>query len=76
MGEATRYPNCRWGARLGVTGRAARGEGREERVRAAAVSRLTVRRLCDQYLECHVDRNRKPEGAAEVRRLFDRMRGF
>jgi hypothetical protein len=43
------------------------------RARAAAVRRLTVRALCDIYLEGHVDRHRKPKGAAEVRRLLGRM---
>lgn len=47
----------------------------EERARVAATNRLTVRRLCDQYLEGHVERNRKAKGAVEVRRLFDRMLG-
>jgi len=47
----------------------------EERARTAAASRLTVRRLCDHYLEGHVERNRKEKGAAEVRRLFGKMLG-
>ena len=57
--------------------RAERQEEREaaERARAAAAGRQTVRRLCDQYLEGHVERNRKEKGAAEVRRLFDKMLG-
>jgi len=33
----------------------------------------TVRRLCDDYLQHHVDRLRKAKGAAEVRRMFNTM---
>lgn len=39
--------------------------------RAAAVRRVTVRSICDQYLEEHVERRRVEKGAKEVRRLFD-----
>lgn len=39
--------------------------------RSAAV--LTIRALCDLYLSGHVERHRKPKGAAEVRRMFNTM---
>ena len=35
----------------------------------------TIRRLCDDYLDHHVDRHRKEKGAAEVRRMFNTMLG-
>lgn len=38
---------------------------------AAAAKRITIRRICDQYLEEHVDRRRVAKGAKEARRLFD-----
>lgn len=37
----------------------------------AASKRLTIRRICDQYLEEHIDRRRQEKGAKETRRLFD-----
>ncbi|CAN0621955.1 protein of unknown function [Burkholderia multivorans] len=36
---------------------------------------LTVRDVCRAYLEGHVERNRKPKGAAEVARMFGTMIG-
>lgn len=36
---------------------------------------LTVRELCENYLTGHVERHRKHIGAAEVRRMFDKMLG-
>lgn len=33
----------------------------------------TVRRLCEDYLNGHVDRQRKVKGATEIRRMFDTM---
>lgn len=36
---------------------------------------LTVGKVADIYLAGHVDRNRKPKGAAEVRRMFAQMLG-
>lgn len=42
-----------------------------EAKKAAAAKRLTVRRICDQYLEEYVDRHRLPKGVKETRRLFD-----
>ena len=50
--------------------RQAEAEQREAR-RAAAAKRLTIGRICEQYLDEHVDRNRMAKGAAEVRRLFN-----
>jgi len=47
----------------------------EEAARAAASRRLTVRKLCDLYLEGQVVRNRKPKSAAETRRTFQKMLG-
>jgi len=47
----------------------------EEAARAAASRRLTVRKLCDLYLEGQVVRNRKPKSAAETRRTFEKMLG-
>ena len=47
----------------------------EEAARAAASRRLTVRKLCDLYLEGQVERNRKPKSAAETRRTFEKMLG-
>lgn len=35
----------------------------------------TVRSVADDYLAGHIDRRRKPKGAAEVRRMFDRLLG-
>ena len=35
----------------------------------------TVRALCDDYLESHVDQRRKTKGASEVRRMFNSMLG-
>lgn len=50
--------------------RQAEAAEREAR-RVAAAKRLTIRRICDQYLEEHIERRRQPKGAAETRRLFD-----
>jgi len=52
--------------------RAARQAEAEERAvrQAAAAKRITIRRICDQYLEEHVDRRRVAKGAKEARRLF------
>lgn len=57
--------------------RAARKDERaaEDAARAAAARRLTVRKLCDLYLEGQVERNRNPKSAAETRRTFDKMLG-
>jgi integrase len=66
--------------------RAARDAGRdpalekraERRTEAAIVPQVapdTVRAICDAYLKGHVDKRRKPKGAAEVRRTFDKMLG-
>ena len=44
---------------------------KREAKRVAASRRLTIRRICDQYLEEHVNRRRQIKGAKEVRRLFD-----
>jgi integrase len=35
----------------------------------------TVRRLCDDYLDGHIDRHRAHKGASEVRRMFSTMLG-
>ncbi len=35
----------------------------------------TVRRLCDDFLVGHIERNRTAKGAKEVRRMFDTMLG-
>ncbi|MCA3191237.1 MULTISPECIES: integrase family protein [unclassified Cupriavidus] len=35
----------------------------------------TVRRLCDDFLVGHIERNRAAKGAKEVRRMFDKMLG-
>jgi integrase len=56
-------------ARAGV--RAAREKQRDEK-RAAT---FTVRKVCDLYLDGYIDRHRKPKGAKEVRRMFDKMLG-
>ena len=45
-----------------------------ERKQASARA-LTVRSLCELYLQGHIEPNRKAKGAAEVRRLFDTMLG-
>jgi len=50
--------------------RQAEAAQREAR-RVAAEKRLTIRRICDQYLEEHVDLKRQAKGATEVRRLFN-----
>ena len=42
---------------------------------AGSADGYTVRQLVDQYLAGHVDVHRKPKGAAEVRRIFDRNLG-
>ncbi|MDN4057160.1 integrase family protein [Massilia sp. YIM B02769] len=57
--------------------RATRKSEREadDAARAAASRRLTVRKLCDLYLEGQVVRNRKPKSAAETRRTFEKMLG-
>jgi integrase len=57
--------------------RAERTQAREarEQARARAANRFTVGSLCDLYLRDHVDRNRAPKGAAEVRRMFSTMLG-
>jgi integrase len=47
----------------------------QDQVRAAVANRLTVRGLCNLYLDGHVDRHRKPKGAAEARRMLDKMLG-
>lgn len=47
----------------------------KQRSRDEALGRLTVRKLCDHYLEGHVVRHRKAKGATEVARMFDRMLG-
>lgn len=44
---------------------------KREAKRVAASRRLTISRICQQYLEEHVDRRRQEKGAKEVRRLFD-----
>lgn len=46
-------------------------EAQREAQRIAASKRITVRRLCDQYLEEHVNRRRQEKGAKEAKRLFD-----
>lgn len=53
--------------------RAAReAEAADREARLAAESRrVTVRRICDQYLEEHVEPRRQAKGAKEARRLFD-----
>lgn len=53
--------------------RAARqAEAAEREARRVAESkRITVRRICDQYLEEHVEPRRQAKGAKETRRLFD-----
>jgi integrase len=63
-------------------GRDPASEKRIERqdVRAAAErnrpdSALTVRQLCELYLVGHIEGNRKPKGAAEIRRMFNTMLG-
>lgn len=38
-----------------------------------ASAEYTVRRLTDDYLRGHIDRNRAPKGAKEVRRMFETM---
>lgn len=55
---------------------ARRAEVAEEAARKHVTARsLTVRSLCELYLQGHIERNRKAKGAAEVRRLFDTMLG-
>ena len=46
-----------------------------EKKRKAAARRVTVATLCNQYLEEHVEPNRKEKGAKETRRLFATMLG-
>ncbi|MFC5548157.1 tyrosine-type recombinase/integrase [Massilia aerilata] len=48
---------------------------KEERMaaREAASRQLTVRRLCNLYLEGHVDRNRNEKSAAETRRTLQKV---
>jgi integrase len=36
---------------------------------------FTLRKVCELYLAGHIDRHRKPKGAKEVRRIFDKMLG-
>lgn len=69
--------------------RAARDSGRdpakEKRATAARLvadsdivpqaARGTVREICSSYLKGHIDKRRKEKGAAEVRRMFDKMLG-
>lgn len=55
--------------------RAVREEARDAVERARANAPLTVRRVCDLYLTGHIDRHRKPKGAAEIRRTFNTMLG-
>src|SRR5690606_5412235 len=48
--------------------------------RAAAKERKgagvrTVRQVCNYYLDGHIDPNRAPKGAKEIRRTFDTMIG-
>ena len=38
-------------------------------------SQYTVRKLCDDYLDGHIDVNRAPKGATEVRRMFEKHLG-
>jgi integrase len=55
-----------------------REEGRAKQAAAKAAkasSDYTVARLAEDYLDGHIDINRKPKGAAEVRRMFDTMLG-
>lgn len=40
-----------------------------------ASSAYTLRKLCDDYLRGHIDRNRAQKGAKEIRRMFDTMLG-
>lgn len=47
----------------------------EERRVAKQSAVLTVRRLCEHYLVGRIDGHRKEKGAAEVRRIFDKMLG-
>jgi integrase len=42
-----------------------------EAVRVAAAKRLTIRRICDQYLEEHAIQRRQKKGSDEVARLFN-----
>ena len=35
----------------------------------------TVRQLCDDYLDGHIDRNRAKKGAADIRRMFETLLG-
>ncbi|MEH6436674.1 tyrosine-type recombinase/integrase [Massilia sp. DD77] len=53
--------------------RAARQAEQAEREaqREAASKKVTIRRICDQYLDEHVDPRRQEKGAKEVRRLFN-----
>lgn len=58
--------------------RAVRAEERAQAEQQAAkdkVQAYTVRRLCDDYLDGYIDRNRAKKGAAEVRRMFETMLG-
>lgn len=58
--------------------RASRGleriEAAQERRRKKETA-YTVRRLCDDYLSGHIERQRKTKGAKEIRRMFDTMLG-
>lgn len=58
-----------------VEKRAARGEEKAAERSQKRTGIFTVRRLCEDYLVGHVDRHRKPKGAAEIRRMFDTMLG-
>jgi integrase len=55
--------------------RATRAQTRATMARARSDSVLTVGRVAEAYLVGHVERNRKPKGAAEIRRMFGQMLG-
>lgn len=59
--------NERWGQRI-------QEKEKAERIKVEkASSEYTVLKLCDDYLRGHIDRNRAPKGAKEIRRMFTTM---
>jgi len=52
----------------------AKAEVVEKRV-ASREEKYTVARLCNDYLVGHIQRNRKPKGATEIGRMFEKMLG-
>lgn len=64
------------GQEPGVAKRAKRAEARAAaEAESNSMAPLTVRQVCDLYLEGHIARHRKPKGQAEITRLFNKMLG-